>query len=116
MKEVFNILYPMALRAGIHPIEFWDLTFYEITTVINAFNEQLTYEMRQQAANTYILADLIGISVGRLVDKSVKYPNIDTLYPDLFDPIETKPQQNWLLMKERMIDFAEGRNSAREKR
>ena len=36
------------------------------------------------ASNTYSLANLIGISVGRLFSKDAEFPNLEEVYPQLF--------------------------------
>lgn len=78
--------------------------------IIQAYNDRLEYETKQKAVNTYILADLIGASVGRLLDKNAKYPRLWEVFPDLFEE-EIKPrQQDWRLVKEYLLDFADGRN------
>lgn len=79
--------------------------------MIEAYNEKTKIEQQRQATEIYVLADLIAASVGRLLDKEATYPEIHQVFPTLFDaPVQQEREnQQWLLMKERMIDFAENR-------
>lgn len=52
---------------------------------IQRFAEGAQYRMKMKAQMDYMLADLIGISVGRCVSKEVTYPPIEKVYPTLFE-------------------------------
>lgn len=41
--------------------------------------------MKSKAQFDYVLADLVGISMARLMGDEVKYPNIKEVYPSLFN-------------------------------
>lgn len=45
---------------------------------------------QEQASMDYILADLIGRSVGRIYSSATKLPEISEVYPSLFDTQEVK--------------------------
>lgn len=52
---------------------------------IERYSEGAVWRMKSEAQFNYILADLIGISVARLMSKEVKYPDIKEVYPSLFN-------------------------------
>ena len=50
--------------------------------------------MKSQAQFDYSLANLIGVSVARIMSNDVSYPQIEEVYPDLFeDEIKEKRRQ-----------------------
>lgn len=69
-------------------------------------------KMKENALNTYVLADLIGASVARLMDKNAKYPTIDKVFPSLFEPQEPK-QQDWRNAKDWLMKYADAHNKKR---
>lgn len=82
--------------------------------VMDAFNKAEMRRMKEEAINTYQLADLIGISVSRLMNEKATYPAIHEVYPNLFDAPEPKEQQqDWRIMKERLMGFANAHNKKR---
>ena len=52
---------------------------------IQRYMEGATWRMKSQAQFDYILANLIGVSVSRVVSSGAEYPSIETVYPSLFD-------------------------------
>lgn len=66
---------------GLLESQFWDMTVAEIQRHIEGY----VWRLKTQAQLNYSLADLIGISVGRLLDSSVKYPTMAEAYPNLFE-------------------------------
>lgn len=50
--------------------------------------------MKSQAQFDYSLADLIGVSVARLLDSKIEYPTLAQVYPYLFEEeVEEEEQQ-----------------------
>jgi len=52
---------------------------------INRYIEGATWRMKARAQFDYTLADLIGISVGRITSSQVTFPSIEEVYPTLFE-------------------------------
>ena len=52
---------------------------------IERYCDGAVWRMKQQAQFDYSLANLIGVSVGRLLDSSVEYPTVYEVYPYLFE-------------------------------
>lgn len=50
------------------------------------------WRMKQQAQFDYSLANLIGVSVARIMSNNVTFPQIEEVYPDLFEE-EIKEQR-----------------------
>ena len=69
------------------------MTLAEINRALNSKRRQLENEERHKAAFDYILADLIGKSVGRLYSSSNKLPELGEVYPSLFDSAELQEQK-----------------------
>lgn len=68
---------------GLSEEEFWNMTFAEIERAIIAKKNQ----EKRKAEFDHILADLIGLSVARIYNKSNKYPTLAEAYPSLFDRV-----------------------------
>ena len=83
-----------ALDYGISEFDFWNMTLAELTRAIDSKKRIKQTEAREKACYDYILADLIGRSIGRLYSSSGKMPDISEAYPSIFDSqeIEEKKQ------------------------
>lgn len=113
MYDVFHRLLKEAIKCGLGIMEFWDLTYEEIVLYINTYAEQEKEKLKERALLDYKLADLIGISAGRLLDSKVEFPQIHTAYPSLFSPVESEPDvPAWQETKAKLMKFAQGRNKA----
>lgn len=66
---------------GLQESQFWEMTVVEVQRYIEGY----VWRLKQQAQLNYSLADLIGISVGRLLSKDVEYPTIAEAFPTLFE-------------------------------
>lgn len=47
--------------------------------------EGATWRMKSKAQFDYILGNLIGVSVARVISKEAEYPSIEKVYPSLFE-------------------------------
>lgn len=111
---MFEYTLPIALECGISHWDYWDLTYGEISQLIKVHNKKEKQRLQEQAAFNYSLANLIGLSVARLMDKNAKYPPIEEAYPNLFDPEQLKPKkQDWRVAAERLRKYAEAHNKKR---
>ena len=52
---------------------------------VERWQEGAVFRLKSKAQFNYILADLIGVSVSRMMSKDVKYPDIEDVYPELFE-------------------------------
>jgi len=117
MGEVFEGLKESCLMIGMTHLQFWESTYGEIIDIINAHNKNKKEEMQETATMNYQLANLIGISVGRLMDKKAKMPPLEEAYPSLFDSKkdEEPKQQDWRVFKARMMQYATSHNQKKSK-
>lgn len=61
------------------------MTLAELTRAIESKKRVQKQEAQEKASMDYILADLIGRSIGRLYSSSASMPDISAVYPSLFD-------------------------------
>ena len=61
------------------------MTLAELTRAIESKKRVQKQEAQEKASMDYILADLIGRSIGRLYSSSARLPEISEAYPALFD-------------------------------
>ena len=102
-----------ALDFGITEFEFWEMTLAELERAIESKRRVKKIEAQEKASFDYILADLIGISVGRIYSSATKIPEISEVYPSLFDSKdikEKKQEQKAELSALRFKQFANSYN------
>lgn len=105
-------LFPFAVEAGIDAREYWFYTITEINTTIIGYRKRLA----TKAAMDYRMVDLVGASVGRLIDKSIKFPTFNEAYPAFqsdLKPGRSEPQDKYLIIKDRLLRYAEANNAKR---
>lgn len=66
------------------------MTLAEIQRAVESKKRILEREARERASYDYILADLIGRSIGRIYSASSKYPDISEVYPNIFKAEEVE--------------------------
>lgn len=81
MNDIAQKLLQPAINMGLSEFDFWNMTKAEIERYL----EGAIWRMRSKAQFDYCLADLIGISVARVMSNDVTYPPIEQIYPNLFD-------------------------------
>lgn len=112
---MFEQAYVPAIEAGANPVSYWDMTYAEIRALIEAYQNRKQNEMRQQAIIAHAEANLIGISVARLMDNSAKYPSLEDAFPGLFsdmkEEIDKKREEAKLAeWKAKFMSFADHNN------
>jgi hypothetical protein len=109
---IFKIL-DNALDWGIPESDFWDMTLAELERLFESKRRMKKQKTQEQAYFDYQLADLIGVSVGRIYNKSTKMPSIEEAYPNIFDAEkmqEEKQEKQDELSAARFKQFAEAFN------
>ena len=66
---------------GLLESQFWEMTVAEI----ERYMEGYTWRLKAEAQLNYSLANLIGMSVGRLMSQDVEFPTLAQAYPTLFE-------------------------------
>ena len=70
------------LQINLMPIhQFYASTLKEITLQVESYNKFKSNEMEQEAFFSWQTANLIGMSVARLLSKDAKYPKLEEAYP-----------------------------------
>ena len=69
------------------------MTLSEIERAIASFNRVKKIQEQERAIYDYILADLIGRSVARILNSNNSMPEISEVYPNLFDNTAIKQKQ-----------------------
>ena len=69
------------------------MTIAEVSRAIESRVRVKNLEAKEKATYDYILADLIGRSVGRVYSSSVQMPSINDAYPSLFQTTEAQEKQ-----------------------
>lgn len=82
-----------ALDCGITEHEFWDMTLAELFRLMESKQRIQKREAQEKATYDYILADLIGRSIARVYNSSNKMPDIEKVYPTIFDEKELEEQR-----------------------
>lgn len=80
----------IALDWGISEEEFWNMTLAEFHRLLASKKRTWMAQQKEKATFDYVLADLIGRSVGRNYSSSTKMPEINKVYPTLFDSDEVE--------------------------
>lgn len=111
MIQLFEDILPFALQSGISISEYWYLTYGEIKATIEAHQANTKLRIREQASLHHSLANLIGISVARLMNDKAEYPSLKEAYPGIFsDLVDEKEPQDWRIAKARLLQYAEANN------
>lgn len=83
------------------------------------WQEGAMWRLKSKAQFDYILADLIGISAGRMASNDVKYPTIEDAYPNLFNDEDKKEEHDDAEIAtnniNRFLQFAMAHNAAMTK-
>lgn len=69
------------------------MTLAEVERAIASRNRVKKLEAQEKASFDYILADLIGRSIGRIYSSSTTIPEISAVYPSLFNSKEVEEKR-----------------------
>ena len=85
--------------------EFMSSTFKQVVRYVKAHNEKEKRELEESAYFYWQLANLVGISNGRLLSKEVKYPELKEAFPFIDDvkPSTDKVDNDELTSEEKMV-------------
>ena len=89
-EEMCDDMLIQCLAIGLSRQEFFNSTLKEVTQYVEAYNKQQQSKLEEQAYFDWMLANLIGSSVARLMSKDAKFPKLEEAYPFVKD---NKPQQ-----------------------
>lgn len=100
---------PIALKCGISLFDYWNYTYGEIIDIIQVCQEQEKEKYKAQIANNYELALMIAAFINR-ANNGETPPELYEVYPSYFDKPKEESNEDWLILKEQMLDFAEEHN------
>lgn len=106
-------LLEQCMSIGMSEIEFMDSTLNQVLRYVKSYQEKQKRELEQQAYMDWQLANLIGLSVARLLSKDAKYPELEKAYPFIGQSSESKEvDEEWELELQRikLAEWAEQMN------
>ena len=107
---IYQYLQP-AINVGLSEFDFWEMTKAEIERYL----EGAVWREKQKAQHNYVLADLVGASVARIMSSDAKYPPIEEVYPSLFvkpEEVDVKKEDvNITDSVNRFLAFAKAHNA-----
>jgi hypothetical protein len=117
---LFNDAYPTAVQAGVDPVGYWDMTYLEIKTAIQAYEARTRFDLQHQALLSWHHAQLIGQLVSRVMGSKKAPPELHEAFPGIFPEElvkQAEKQQDWRVMKERVAAYgAQHRKRGEKKR
>lgn len=116
LEESLKDLLEKCMERGIEEELFWSSTYGEINRKIKSIQAMELNRSRERAAFDHKLADLIGISVARLLSKEAEYPSVEEVYPSLFEMDEEEKAQREAdrqaaIIKARLMEYASWHNN-----
>lgn len=86
----------------------------EVERYLLSYQRREEKRLKEKASFDYKLADLIGISCGRMMSKNPKFPEIYEIYPNLFQKEEVLEQRQKIKTEksiERLKEFVNKHNN-----
>lgn len=78
---------------GIREIEFWEMTIAELDRAIMSWERNQKRIAQERAVYDYISASLIGRSIASYFSNGVTMPEIEEIYPTLFNDERQKKKE-----------------------
>ena len=103
-QQIIGLL-EQCMSIGMTEKDFYSSTFKQVTRYVKAHNEKEKRELEESAYFNWQLANLVGISVARLMSKEVKYPELKEAFPfiDAKPSIDDKVNNDELTSEEKMV-------------
>lgn len=105
------------MSIGMREEDFYNSTLSQVTRYVNAHNQQQENELQEKAYFDYQLANLIGMSVARLLSKDAKYPKFEKAYPFVNKETQSKEvDEEWEMEvhHHKLLEWAEQMNKKYE--
>lgn len=90
------------MSIGMREEEFYKSTLAQVTRYIESYNKQQQSELQEKAYFDYQLANLIGMSVSRLLSKDAKYPEFKKAYPFIGNDNQERVDEQWKMEVQRI--------------
>lgn len=105
-------LLPVGLDSGLKESDFLEMTISEIQRHIDSYNRCQKQRLQEQANFTYAQAGLIGRAIGRLLDDKNTFPNIEEVFPELFDTQQKEEEKQTLENMNNFLAFVAQHNAS----
>ena len=83
------------MSIGMREEDFYNSTIKQITRYVESYNKQQENQLQEKAFFDYQLANLIGMSVARLLSKDAKYPTFEKAYPFINKDAKAEVDEDW---------------------
>ena len=88
-------LLEQCMSIGMREEDFYNSTIKQITRYVESYNKQQENQLQEKAFFDYQLANLIGMSVARLLSKDAKFPTFEKAYPFINKDAKTEVDEEW---------------------
>lgn len=103
-----------ALDYGISEFDFWSMTPGELNRLVESKDRVHKLEAQEKAKFDYIHASLIGRAVSTVLSSGAKFPQIEEVYPSLFNINQKKEEEKQQVLDQlsalRFKQFAQSYN------
>lgn len=105
------------MSIGMREEDFYHSTLAQINRYVESYNKRQENQLQEKAYFDYQLANLIGLSVSRLLNKNAKYPEFRKAYPFIKIDTEKEVDEEWEMEKQhiKLMEWAEQMNKKFEK-
>ena len=102
-------LLQQCMSIGMREEEFYNSTLSQVTRYVESYNKLKENQMQEKAYFDYQLANLIGMSVARLLSKGAKYPTFEKAYPFVNKDNDNEVDESWEMEKQhlKLLEWAE---------
>ena len=94
-ESQMNELLVQCMSIGMTEEDFYGSTIKQVTRYIEAYQKQQENQLQEKAYFDYQLANLIGMSVARLLSKDAKYPTFEKAYPFVNKDAKAEVNEEW---------------------
>ena len=94
-ESQINELLVQCMSIGMTEEDFYNSTLAQVTRYVESYNKQQENQLQEKAYFDYQLANLIGMSVARLLSKDAKYPTFEKAYPFVNKDAKAEVNEEW---------------------
>lgn len=94
-ESQINELLVQCMSIGMTEEDFYNSTIKQINRYVESYNKQQENQLQEKAYFDYQLANLIGLSVARLLSKDAKYPTFEKAYPFINKNAKAEVDEDW---------------------
>lgn len=124
-EEMIDSMLEQCMIIGMTENDFYNSTLAQVTRYVKSYQDKQQRDMEEKAFFDWQLANLVGISVGRLMSKNAQFPKLEEAYPfvkvsdqqqnEVGDDGLTPEEREIIINQERMRAWAEQMNAKRNR-